>query len=135
MLYVYVGLAGALGALLRYEIGVGVHNVYGGSFPFETLAVNLIGSFVLGWLTHFLFRTGRLSPMVVTAIGTGFIGSFTTFSTFSVETIVMIEARNLVGAMVYVTLSVVLGLLSSWLGYRLGNRRFRRFEHRKGGAS
>ncbi|MCT4783208.1 MULTISPECIES: fluoride efflux transporter CrcB [Exiguobacterium] len=135
MLYVYVGLAGALGALLRYEIGVGVHNFYGGAFPFETLAVNLIGSFLLGWLTHFLFRTGRLSPMVVTALGTGFIGSFTTFSTFSVETIVMIEARNLVGALVYVTLSIGLGLFSSWFGYKLGHRRFRRFEHRKGDVS
>ncbi len=134
MLYIYVGLAGAFGALLRYEIGVGVHNFYGGTFPFETLAVNLIGSFMLGWLTHYLFRTGRLSPMVVTAIGTGFIGSFTTFSTFSVETIVMIETGNLSGALAYVTLSIVLGLLSSWLGYKLGNKRFLRFVKRKGEA-
>ncbi|UTT42426.1 fluoride efflux transporter CrcB [Exiguobacterium aurantiacum] len=132
MLYVYVGLAGALGALVRYEIGVGIHNFYGGSFPFPTLAVNLIGSFLLGWLTHFLFRTERFSPTVVTALGTGFIGSFTTFSTFSVETIVMIETGNLMGALFYVTLSIFLGLFSSWMGYKLGNRRFRRFTSREG---
>lgn len=134
MLYIYVGLAGAFGALLRYEIGVGVHNFYGGTFPFETLAVNLVGSFLLGWFTHYLFRTGKFSPMVVTAVGTGFIGSFTTFSTFSVETIVMLESGNLIGALSYVILSMLLGLFSSWLGYRLGRKRFLRSEMRKGEA-
>lgn len=134
MLYVYVGLAGALGALARYGIGIGMHTLWTGTFPLGTLTVNLIGSFLLGWLTHYLFRTGRLSPMVVTALGTGFIGSFTTFSTFSVETIVMIESGNLIGALTYVTLSIVLGLFSSWLGYKLGRKRFRRFVKREGGA-
>jgi CrcB protein len=86
------------------------------------------------WLTHFLFRTGRLSPIVMTAVGTGFIGSFTTFSTFSVETIVMIESGYLMGALTYVILSIVLGLFSSWLGYKLGRKRFRRFVKREGEA-
>lgn len=134
MLYVYVGLAGALGALARYGVGIGMHTLWTGTFPLGTLTVNLIGSFLLGWLTHYLFRTGRLSPMVVTALGTGFIGSFTTFSTFSVETIVMIESGNLIGALTYVTLSIVLGLFSSWLGYKLGRKRFRRFVKREGRA-
>lgn len=134
MLYVYVGLAGALGALARYGVGIGFQSIWTGSFPLGTLAVNLVGSFVLGWLTHFLFRTGRLSPMVVTAVGTGFVGSFTTFSTFSVETIIMLESGNVMGALIYVTLSIVLGLFSSWLGYILGRKRFHRFETRKGGA-
>lgn len=134
MLYVYVGLAGALGALARYGIGIGMQTLWPGEFPLGTLIVNLIGSFLLGWLTHYLFRTGRFSPMVVTAVGTGFVGSFTTFSTFSVETIVMIESENLIGALTYVTLSIVFGLFSSWLGYKLGKKRFLRFGQRKGGA-
>lgn len=134
MLYVYVGLAGALGALARYGIGIGMNTLWTGTFPLGTLTVNLIGSFLLGWLTHYLFRIGRLSPMVMTAVGTGFIGSFTTFSTFSVETIVMIESGYLMGALTYVTLSVVLGLFSSWLGYKLGRKRFRRFVKRGGEA-
>jgi len=95
MLYVYVGLAGALGALARYGIG--------------------------------MFRSGRLSPSVVTAVGTGFIGSFTTFSTFSVETIELLESGAIGMALLYVTLSLMLGLFSSWLGFWFGRRRFKQF--------
>ncbi|WP_214762822.1 fluoride efflux transporter CrcB [Exiguobacterium sp. s146] len=127
MLYVYVGLAGALGALARYGVGTGIETFWVGMFPLGTLLINLSGSFVLGWLTHFLFRSGRLSPSIVTAVGTGFIGSFTTFSTFSVETIDLLESGALGMAFLYVTLSLVLGLFSSWLGFWFGRRRFKRF--------
>lgn len=127
MLYVYVGLAGALGALARYGVGTGIETIWVGMFPLGTLLINLSGSFALGWLTHFLFRSGRLSPSIVTAVGTGFIGSFTTFSTFSVETIDLLESGALGMALLYVTLSLVLGLFSSWLGFWFGRRRFKRF--------
>lgn len=127
MLYVYVGLAGALGALVRYGVGTGIETFWVGMFPLGTLLINLSGSFTLGWLTHFLFRSGRLSPVVVTVVGTGFIGSFTTFSTFSVETIELLESGALSMALLYVTLSLVLGLLSSWLGFWFGRRRFKQF--------
>lgn len=127
MLYVYVGLAGALGALARYGVGTGIETIWVGMFPLGTLLINLSGSFALGWLTHFLFRSGRLSPSIVTAVGTGFIGSFTTFSTFSVETIDFLESGALGMALLYVTLSLVLGLFSSWLGFWFGRRRFKRF--------
>ncbi|WP_114167142.1 fluoride efflux transporter CrcB [Exiguobacterium sp. TNDT2] len=126
MLYVYVGVAGALGALARYGIGMAIASSWTSVFPLGTLVINLMGSFILGWLTHFLFRSGRLSPTVVTALGTGFIGSFTTFSTFSVETIQLLEAGALGSALFYVTLSLGLGLLSSWLGFWFGRRRFNR---------
>ncbi|MFK3988178.1 MULTISPECIES: fluoride efflux transporter CrcB [Exiguobacterium] len=134
MLYVYVGLAGALGALARYGIGTGIETFWIGLFPLGTLLINLSGSFALGWLTHFLFRSGRLSPSVVTAVGTGFIGSFTTFSTFSVETIELLEADAFGSALLYVTLSLGLGLFSSWLGFWFGRRRFDRAVMREGGV-
>ncbi|TCI20714.1 fluoride efflux transporter CrcB [Exiguobacterium sp. SL-9] len=134
MLYVYVGLAGALGALTRYGLGMAIGSYWIGVFPLGTLVINVIGSFILGWLTHFLFRSGRLSPTAVTALGTGFIGSFTTFSTFSVETIQLLEAGALGSALLYVTLSLGLGLFSSWLGFRLGRRRFNRFLAREEGT-
>lgn len=125
MLYVYVGLAGALGALARYGVGLGIETFWMGLFPLGTLLINLTGSFILGWMTHFLFRSGRLSPTLVTALGTGFIGSFTTFSTFSVETIELMESGAIGVAMLYVTLSLVFGLISSWLGFWFGRRRYK----------
>lgn len=126
MLYIYVGLAGALGALARYGIGLGIGLIWTNVFPVGTLVINLIGSFLLGWMTHFLFRTDKFPSQIVTIIGTGMIGSFTTFSTFSVETILLMENGRIGLALLYVASSVGLGLFSSWFGYHLGARRLRR---------
>ncbi|MHC9160946.1 MULTISPECIES: fluoride efflux transporter CrcB [Exiguobacterium] len=123
MLYVYVGLAGAVGALARYGLGLMVDSLGSSVFPVATLLTNLIGSFLLGWLTHMFLRTGKPSPQFVTIVGTGMIGSFTTFSTFSVETIRLLEESRIGLALLYVFLSITLGLGSSWLGYRVGVRR------------
>lgn len=123
MLYVYVGLAGAVGALARYGLGLLVDSLGSSVFPVATLLTNLIGSFLLGWLTHMFLRTGKPSPQFVTIVGTGMIGSFTTFSTFSVETIRLLEESRIGLALLYVFLSITLGLGSSWLGYRVGVRR------------
>lgn len=123
MLYVYVGLAGAVGALARYGLGLMVESLGSSVFPVATLLTNLIGSFLLGWLTHMFLRTGKPSPQFVTIVGTGMIGSFTTFSTFSVETIRLLEESRIEMALLYVFLSITLGLGSSWLGYRVGARR------------
>lgn len=129
MLYLYVGIAGALGALARYGLGLAIGAVWTNAFPIGTLVINLIGSFLLGWMTHFLFRTGKLTPQVVTAVGTGMIGSFTTFSTFSVETIQLIDMGKADQAIGYVLLSAGLGLYSSYLGYHFGTKRLR---HQRG---
>lgn len=123
MIYIYVGLAGAVGALARYGLGMMVDSIGPSAFPVSTLLINLIGSFLLGWLTHMFLRTGKLSPQFVTIVGTGMIGSFTTFSTFSVETIRLLDESRIGLALLYVFLSITLGLWSSWLGYRVGVRR------------
>ncbi|WP_214742762.1 MULTISPECIES: fluoride efflux transporter CrcB [unclassified Exiguobacterium] len=123
MLYVYVGLAGAIGATARYGLGLMVGSFGSSMFPIATFLTNLIGSFLLGWLTHTFLQKGNASPQLVTIIGTGMIGSFTTFSTFSVETIRLLEEGHVWIAMTYVFLSIILGLWSSWLGYRVGSRR------------
>ncbi|WP_215143562.1 fluoride efflux transporter CrcB [Exiguobacterium qingdaonense] len=127
MLYIYVGLGGAIGALARYGLGLMVDSVGTSAFPVSTLLINLIGSFILGWLTHKFLQTGKPSPQLVTVVGTGMIGSFTTFSTFSVETIQLLEEGRIWLAILYVFLSITFGLLSSWVGYRVGTRQ------RKGG--
>lgn len=122
MIYIYVGLAGAVGALARYGLGMMIDSIGPSAFPVSTLLINLIGSFLLGWLTHMFLRTGKLSPQFVTIVGTGMIGSFTTFSTFSVETIRLLDESRIGLALLYVFLSITLGLGSSWLGYRVGVR-------------
>ncbi|MCM3280521.1 fluoride efflux transporter CrcB [Exiguobacterium sp. MER 193] len=123
MIYIYVGLAGAVGALARYGLGMMIDSIGPSAFPVSTLLINLIGSFLLGWLTHMFLRMGKLSPQFVTIVGTGMIGSFTTFSTFSVETIRLLDESRIGVALLYVFLSITLGLGSSCLGYRVGVRR------------
>lgn len=107
-----IAVAGAAGALARYGVGaaVGVR-----TFPWATLAINIVGSFLLGLLV----ATGpaRLSADVRLALAAGFLGAFTTFSTFSHESVTMVREGRLASAAVYVGVSVVGGLAASAAGY------------------
>jgi CrcB protein len=118
--FLLVGMAGIIGALLRYLLGSYFNQWWFYDFPLATLLINLVGSFLLGWLTNFLPRFSSIPPYVLTALGTGLIGSFTTFSTFSVETVHLISAAKWGTAISYVLLSLWGGLLFSWFGFRLG---------------
>jgi fluoride exporter len=115
MIYFLVGIAGALGAILRYLISITLFT--NSSFPFATLSINLIGSFLLAWFTTRLFKRTSLPPEVTTAIGTGFVGSFTTFSTLSLETIQLFQSGELWLGVLYVLVSIVGGLFMSRLGF------------------
>lgn len=128
MLYLLVGLAGILGASARYGLGLLIGHVAVGVFPWATLTINLIGCFVLGYATHFLFKTTLLHQYAMTALGTGFVGSFTTFSTFSVESVELLRTGVYSYAFAYISLSLFGGLLLSYVGYLLGTRRLRRFQ-------
>lgn len=117
MVYMFVGIAGSLGAILRYLIGIFLFSH--SFFPYATLCINLVGSFLLAWLTTRFFRRTSLSPLITTAIGTGFVGSFTTFSTLSVETVQLFQ-RGAVGlGVLYVTISIIGGFLMSTLGFNV----------------
>ena len=109
-----IGIAGAAGALARYGIGaaVGVR-----SFPWATLAINLAGSFLLGVLLH--RPPGHLSEDVRLALGVGLLGAFTTFSTFSNETLALARDGRIGLALLYVSVSIVGGLAAAAAGYRL----------------
>jgi CrcB protein len=111
-----VALAGAMGAVTRYRVGVAV-GVRG--FPWTTLAINLSGSFVLALLLAGPAAT-RWSATTSIAIGVGFLGAYTTFSTFSNETLTMLREGRGVAAVAYVALSVLGGLTFAALGYVLG---------------
>lgn len=123
MVYFFVGIAGALGAILRYFVGVILFT--GADFPLATLIINLIGSFLLAWFVTNLFQKFPLSSAAKTAIGTGFVGSFTTFSAVSAETVESFHSGKIFLGILYVVLCIFGGMFMSRLGFKM-NREGRR---------
>jgi len=111
-----IALAGACGALARYGVGVGVGER---SFPWATLVINVVGSFLIG-LVLTVATANRWSADVRVPLATGFIGSFTTFSTFAWEGLGLGRDDRLPGAVAYLGASVVLGLAAAALGLGVG---------------
>ena len=109
-----IALGGILGAWARYGITV----INRPAFPFGTLAVNLLGCFIMGLLLFWRER-GIASPALVLVLGIGFLGAFTTFSTFSGETLNFLLHGSLARALLYVGASVIGCLLVVWLGYKI----------------
>ena len=116
MTWVCVVVAGAAGTAARYGIGLAV-GVRG--FPFATLSINVVGSFLIG-LVLTLGAHGRLSPHTTTALTVGFLGAFTTYSAFAWEALTLGRTDRLALAAVYVGVSVTLGLLAAAAGCQLG---------------
>jgi len=108
---VLIALAGAAGVLARYGISTVFH---GDALPWATVAINVAGSFLLGVL---VVIPQWFSEEVRVALGVGFLGGFTTFSTFSVQAFLDVEAGEPGKAFAYVAASVVLGLAAAALGY------------------
>ncbi|EGC2947716.1 fluoride efflux transporter CrcB [Listeria monocytogenes] len=119
MYFLYVGIFGALGGMCRYAMNLWLG---GGDFPSATLVVNLIGCFLLAFLMQFLAEKSRISLVILNGIGTGFIGAFTTFSAFSVDTIQLIQNGAWVLAISYVLASFIGGLIMVKLGRMLSNK-------------
>ena len=111
-----IAAGGALGAIARYGVSTGVYAVLGRSFPYGTLAVNVIGSLFMGFLYVMLIERLTASPELRAVLLIGFLGSFTTFSTFSIETLSLIEQAELLKAAANIVASVIFCLLASWIG-------------------
>ncbi|MEG6521486.1 fluoride efflux transporter CrcB [Desulfotomaculum sp. 1211_IL3151] len=124
MNYLYVGMGGILGALARFCLGTAIQRITVTAFPYGTLTVNLLGSFLLGFITYGSLLKWQLPRPYVLAINTGIIGSFTTFSTFSVDTISLLEKAHYTAAWSYVLVSITGGLALAWLGIGLAHRLF-----------
>jgi CrcB protein len=118
MVYLAIGLAGALGAVLRYWLGEAVSGWWTNSFPIATLVINYLGCIALGWFTGRVSKLPSFPPWLRTGIATGLIGSFTTFSTFSVETLNLLQNGQWMLALLYVLLSLWGGLVLAWWGIR-----------------
>ena len=86
MVLIAIGFAGALGALARYGVSLAALRWIGEDFPYGTLCVNLAGCFLLGVIAELTMEDAGLAPQTRAILGTGFLGAFTTFSTFGVET-------------------------------------------------
>ena len=113
-----VGFGGFLGSILRYLMSVGVQNISGGSdFPFGTLAVNVLGCLLLGFLKGLSDNLGFFSDGTRMFLFFGVLGGFTTFSTFGLETTALARDSQFALALANVALSVVLGFFAAWIGY------------------
>ena len=114
--YLAVGIGGAVGCCARYGMTQLIQAVYGKSFPVATLTINVLGSFILGFLFFETLERLTISPTLRAAILTGGLGGFTTFSTFMVETLLLTEDGEISRAAMYVILSIVLGFLAAFAG-------------------
>ena len=117
-----IAAGGASGALLRFWMSNGLYALLGRGFPYGTLAVNISGSFVMGILYIIMMERASISVELRAALMVGLLGAFTTFSTFSIETMNLIEAGELGKAALNIVLSVVLCVAGCWLGMILGRQ-------------
>lgn len=115
-LYAFIGLGGALGAIARYALSTWITQKYLHAFPWGTFAVNIIGCFLLG----IIYTLGTENPVINSDtrlfLSVGFVGAFTTFSTFSLEIFQVIRSGDIRIASFYVLGSLCIGLLALWLG-------------------
>ena len=113
-----VALGGSIGAVLRYLISIFMIQVFGSSFPFGTLLVNVIGSFFMG-VIYALGQMSHISPELKALIGIGLLGALTTFSTFSNETLLLMQEGDWLKAILNVVLNLSLCLFMVYLGQQL----------------
>jgi len=111
---------GLVGSVARYWIAGWMQSWYGSGFPLGTLVVNLLGSFILGVVMTWSLERGLISPEVRILLGTGFCGGFTTMSTFSYETMALVQYDSATRALANVALSLGGCLVSVWLGSLTG---------------
>jgi CrcB protein len=114
--FIWICLGGALGSGARYLVSVGTLRLLGPAFPWGTLAVNAVGSFLLGTIMHLGLTTQWLSPTLRLALTTGMLGGFTTYSTFNYETLQYLREGAAFLALLNVAATLSLCLLAGWLG-------------------
>ena len=113
---------GALGAVLRYGMSNSVYRLLGRDFPYGTMAVNVLGSLLMGLLFVLLVERMIVSVEWRSGLLVGLLGAFTTFSTFSFETLALFDAGAPLKALLNIIASIVLCLVATWLGMILGRQ-------------
>jgi fluoride exporter len=114
--YIAIAFFGTLGCWARYAMTNLVQTIYGKDFPYATLSINVGGSFLMGFLFIETLERLTLSPELRTGILTGFIGGYTTFSTFEMEIFLLVEQSDHLKALLYLGLSIALGFIAAFSG-------------------
>jgi len=112
----YIGVFGGFGCVARYLASAWTYQLFGRNLPYGTLFVNIVGSFLLALLMVFGLRSTLFSPEIRIGLSVGFMGGFTTFSTFSYETLRLLEDGSLWQAGLNILLNIVLCLFFALLG-------------------
>ncbi len=118
----FIAFGGAAGAVMRYGASVGVYSLLGRGFPYGTMFVNVTGSLLMGVLSIVLLDRFNIGAEWRAAILVGLLGSFTTFSTFSIETLNLLEQGDMARAFANMFLSVVVCLAAAWIGVSIGRQ-------------
>lgn len=119
---VAIAIGGAFGAVGRYATSLWIYQLLGRSFPFGTLTVNFVGSFAMGFLSILLIDRLSVGPELRAFLLIGFLGSYTTFSTFSIETINLMSNGEMLKAVMNMIMSVLICVVACWLGILLGRQ-------------
>ena len=119
--YLFIGLGGFLGSIARYALSTSIYRAVGESFPYGTLAVNIIGCFIIGLLMTVFQDRFVVHPNFRFLIIVGVLGGFTTFSSFSYETFALMKAGNFIDAAMNSIISLTGCVVATWGGYFTGN--------------
>ncbi len=114
-----IGAGGFVGSVMRFLVSLGMQRFFDTSIPIGTLAVNVIGSFIIGVVYVFSEQHSILSPDLRAFLAVGFCGGFTTFSSFAYENFTLMNAQQFLVSALYVGLSLVLGLFSVYLAVQI----------------
>lgn len=118
----WIGLAGGIGSIARYLVALFAVRYLGTSLFYGTFAVNLVGSFVMGMVVGLSLTHPALSPNLRLILTAGFLGGFTTYSTFNQETLVQLQSGNYQKAFLYIFLTLFLCLAAGYLGWGMGRK-------------
>lgn len=116
MLALYIFIGGGIGSFLRHILASNIAKNFGANFPYGTMAVNVLGSFIMGIIIEYLSRTLPHSMELRAFLVVGILGGFTTFSAFSLDAILLFERGNLALALIYIMSSVVLSIIAIFAG-------------------
>lgn len=119
LIWLYVAVGSAFGGVSRYVVGAAIQQRFGFAFPMGTLVINIVGSFLIGFILRLALGGTQMSPETRIFLTTGFCGGFTTFSTFSYDTAALIEVGQYRRAATYVVLSVVVSVVATFAGFAL----------------
>jgi fluoride exporter len=114
--YLWIAIGGSLGSLARYAVGTLIAGRLGTKFPYGTFVINMSACVIIGFSLAFLGRRTEMNPAWRYLVAVGFVGAYSTFSTFEWETYSNLQTGAFLIAALYVVLSVFLGLLGVWLG-------------------